>query len=82
MATARIDDLTIAYELVGDGDGEPWVITPGGRFSKDTPGVRELAERLAAGARAREAREEREEGRLEEDAHGHLPNGEADVIER
>jgi pimeloyl-ACP methyl ester carboxylesterase len=46
MATADIDGTTIAYEVIGD--GAPWVITPGGRFSKDTPGVRELAEALAA----------------------------------
>jgi pimeloyl-ACP methyl ester carboxylesterase len=48
MARADIDGLAIAYEVVGTG-GSPWVITPGGRFSKDTPGVRELAEALAAG---------------------------------
>jgi pimeloyl-ACP methyl ester carboxylesterase len=29
------------------GTGRPWVITPGGRFSKDSPGVRELAVALA-----------------------------------
>jgi pimeloyl-ACP methyl ester carboxylesterase len=29
------------------GTGRPWVITPGGRFSKDSPGVRELAGALA-----------------------------------
>ena len=46
MATATVNGLSIAYETVGE--GRPWVITPGGRFSKDTPGVRELAERLAA----------------------------------
>ncbi len=46
MATADIDGTTIAYELVGE--GTPWVITPGGRFPKETPGVRELAEALAA----------------------------------
>ncbi|HVM66920.1 MAG TPA: alpha/beta hydrolase [Acidimicrobiales bacterium] len=45
MATADIDGVTIAYEIVGE--GRPWVITPGGRFSKDTPGVRQLAEELA-----------------------------------
>ena len=48
MATATVDGLTIAYEVIGDGDGRPWAITPGGRFSKDDPGVRELAEALAA----------------------------------
>ena len=46
MATVDIDGVTIAYDIVGD--GRPWVITPGGRFSKDTPGVRQLAEALAA----------------------------------
>jgi len=29
------------------GEGDPWVVTPGGRFSKDSPGVRELAAALA-----------------------------------
>lgn len=45
MATADINGVRIAYEVIGT--GRPWVITPGGRFSKDTPGVRELAEELA-----------------------------------
>ena len=45
MPTAKIDGLTIAYEV--HGEGRPWVITPGGRFSKDYPGVRELAVALA-----------------------------------
>jgi pimeloyl-ACP methyl ester carboxylesterase len=38
--------LTLAYETIGE--GRPWVITPGGRFTKDEPGVRQLAEALAA----------------------------------
>ena len=46
MATATVDGLTLAYETIGE--GRPWVITPGGRFTKDEPGVRELAEALAA----------------------------------
>jgi pimeloyl-ACP methyl ester carboxylesterase len=46
MAHAKVDGLTISYEVVGE--GRPWAITPGGRFSKDFPGVRELAEALAA----------------------------------
>jgi pimeloyl-ACP methyl ester carboxylesterase len=46
MATVDIDGVTIAYEIIGE--GKPWAITPGGRFSKDTPGVRELAQDLAA----------------------------------
>jgi pimeloyl-ACP methyl ester carboxylesterase len=46
MPVARINDLSIAYDVVGT--GRPWVITPGGRFGRDTPGVRELAGELAA----------------------------------
>jgi pimeloyl-ACP methyl ester carboxylesterase len=45
VATATINGLTIAYEVIGE--GRPWAITPGGRFSKDTVGVRELATALA-----------------------------------
>jgi pimeloyl-ACP methyl ester carboxylesterase len=45
MPIAEQGDLEIAYEIVGAGD--PWVITPGGRFSKDYGGVREMAEALA-----------------------------------
>jgi pimeloyl-ACP methyl ester carboxylesterase len=41
-----VNGLSIEYELIGTG-GDPVVITPGGRFSKETPGVRELAEALA-----------------------------------
>ncbi|HEX4864745.1 MAG TPA: alpha/beta hydrolase [Acidimicrobiales bacterium] len=46
MPVAHQGDLEIAYEIVGE--GHPWVITPGGRFSKDYGGVREMAEALAA----------------------------------
>jgi pimeloyl-ACP methyl ester carboxylesterase len=45
MATATVGGLSLAYEVIGE--GRPWVITPGGRFSKDDPGVRELAQALA-----------------------------------
>jgi pimeloyl-ACP methyl ester carboxylesterase len=41
-----VNGLSIAYEVIGDG-GRPWAITPGGRFSRDSPGVRELAQALA-----------------------------------
>jgi pimeloyl-ACP methyl ester carboxylesterase len=52
MATVEIDGTPLAHDLIGDPGGRPWVITPGGRFSKDVPGIRELAEALAArGAR-------------------------------
>ncbi|HEY6319650.1 MAG TPA: alpha/beta hydrolase [Acidimicrobiia bacterium] len=45
MGRATVDGLSISYEVIGE--GRPWAITPGGRFSKDYPGVRELAEALA-----------------------------------
>jgi pimeloyl-ACP methyl ester carboxylesterase len=50
--TAKVDDkeeveLAIAYEVIGD-QGQPWIITPGGRFGKDYPGVREFGTALAA----------------------------------
>jgi pimeloyl-ACP methyl ester carboxylesterase len=49
MAIAMVDGLRVSYDLIGDanGTGRPWVITPGGRFSKDYPGVRELAQAIA-----------------------------------
>lgn len=45
MTTTTVKDLTVAYEVIGT--GRPWVITPGGRFSKDFPGVRQLAQAIA-----------------------------------
>ena len=47
MPRAEIDGIGIDYELIGT--GRAIAITPGGRFSKDDPGVRELAQALAAG---------------------------------
>ena len=47
MATVEINGTLLAYDVIGDADGEPWVLTPGGRFSKDEPGIRELAQALA-----------------------------------
>jgi pimeloyl-ACP methyl ester carboxylesterase len=47
MPSTTVDGRTIAYEVVGD-SGRPWIITPGGRFTKDEAGVRELAEAIAA----------------------------------
>ena len=46
MAVATVNGLSLGYELVGD-EGPAWVITPGGRFSKDHPGIREMATELA-----------------------------------
>jgi len=45
MATTKVRDLSVSYEVIGS--GRPWALTPGGRFSKDDPGVRELAHALA-----------------------------------
>lgn len=45
MACADIDGIRIRYDLLGA--GPLLVLTPGGRFSLDEPGVRPLAERLA-----------------------------------
>lgn len=45
MARATVKGLSLSYEVIGE--GRPWVITPGGRFGKDYPGVRELAQALA-----------------------------------
>jgi pimeloyl-ACP methyl ester carboxylesterase len=47
MARATVDGLTLGYEVIGDEGGQPWAITPGGRFTKESPGVRELAVELA-----------------------------------
>ncbi|HMK85382.1 MAG TPA: alpha/beta hydrolase [Steroidobacteraceae bacterium] len=48
MPSIDIGGIGIAYELIGEGKRAA-VITPGGRFSKDTPGVRSLALALAEG---------------------------------
>jgi pimeloyl-ACP methyl ester carboxylesterase len=48
MPKVDVGGIGIAYDLIGDGK-KAAVITPGGRFSKDTPGVRELAQKLAEG---------------------------------
>jgi len=47
VAHIRVNALSVSYEVIGDEGARPWVITPGGRFSKDSPGVRELAAALA-----------------------------------
>ena len=48
MAKIAIDGVGIAYELLGK-EGDPAVaLTPGGRFSLDAPGLRELANDLVA----------------------------------
>ncbi|HYA67977.1 MAG TPA: alpha/beta hydrolase [Acidimicrobiales bacterium] len=46
MPLATVQGLSIGYDIIGDG-GLSWVITPGGRFSRQVPGVPELASALA-----------------------------------
>ncbi len=48
MSEMRVNGHSVSYEIHGDQGARPWVITPGGRFSKDTAGLRELAVALAA----------------------------------
>lgn len=45
MPVARLNDLEIAYEVVGE--GQPWIITPGGRFHKEFGGIPDMARALA-----------------------------------
>jgi pimeloyl-ACP methyl ester carboxylesterase len=46
MPVAELDGIDIAYELVGT-EGQPWVLTPGGRFTKEVGGLPEMARALA-----------------------------------
>lgn len=50
MPRATIDifghAVGIEYELLGDVGGQPFALTPGGRFTMDTPGLREMADGL------------------------------------
>jgi pimeloyl-ACP methyl ester carboxylesterase len=47
MATTRVNGLTIGFDIIGNGD-RPWILTPGGRFARDVPGLPPLAEAIAA----------------------------------
>ena len=49
MPVADLDGIELAYELVGE--GQPWVLTPGGRFTKEVGGRPEMAQALAAEGR-------------------------------
>jgi pimeloyl-ACP methyl ester carboxylesterase len=42
MARIDIDGLELDYELIGPENGQPLVLTPGGRYPRDTAGVPEL----------------------------------------
>src|SRR5512145_2120603 len=51
MARIAISGIEIDYELLGPAGAQAVAITPGGRFPKESPGVPELAQALAAGGR-------------------------------
>jgi 2-hydroxy-6-oxonona-2,4-dienedioate hydrolase len=49
MSGVEVNGGHVEYELFGDRGGPVIVVTPGGRFSKDVPGVRRFGEALAEG---------------------------------
>jgi pimeloyl-ACP methyl ester carboxylesterase len=51
MARISISGVDIDYELLGDAGAAAIALTPGGRFPRDTPGLPQLAQALAAGGR-------------------------------
>jgi pimeloyl-ACP methyl ester carboxylesterase len=51
MPRIAVNGTGIEYEIHGPDSGHPVILTPGGRFHMDTPGVREFAQALAAGGR-------------------------------
>ncbi|MFA7586883.1 MAG: alpha/beta hydrolase [Novosphingobium sp.] len=51
MLRIPVNGITIACELIGRDGDQPVILTPGGRFSMATPGLRELADAIAAGGR-------------------------------
>ncbi|MBY4039206.1 alpha/beta hydrolase [Rhodococcus fascians] len=51
MAEVTVNGGRVVYEFVGPADGEVVVLTPGGRFGMSFGGVRDLADRLAAGGK-------------------------------
>lgn len=51
MARLSISGIGIEYKLLGKPDAPVVVLTPGGRFSMESPGLHELAEALVAGGK-------------------------------
>ncbi len=47
MAKIVVEGLTLDYELIGDENAPPLILTPGGRYPRDTAGVPELGRLLA-----------------------------------
>jgi pimeloyl-ACP methyl ester carboxylesterase len=48
VAHIEVDGIRIEYELLGEAGTQAVVLTPGGRYSKDIPGLPELGARLVA----------------------------------
>jgi pimeloyl-ACP methyl ester carboxylesterase len=51
MSRIEVSGIGVEYELLGQPRAPAIALTPGGRFAKDSPGVRELGEALAAGGK-------------------------------
>jgi len=51
VAEVEVNGGVVVHEFLGPEDAEVVVLTPGGRFSKDFPGVRPLAQALADGGK-------------------------------
>jgi pimeloyl-ACP methyl ester carboxylesterase len=51
MARANIDGIGIEYELTGEAKAPLVALTPGGRFTMDVPGLREMAKALVDGGK-------------------------------
>jgi len=47
MARIEVNGLELDYELIGPENGPPLVLTPGGRYPRDTAGVPELGQIFA-----------------------------------
>lgn len=48
MPRMNVDGIGIEYELFGKEGDQPVALTPGGRFTMDVPGLREMAQEFAA----------------------------------
>jgi 2-hydroxy-6-oxonona-2,4-dienedioate hydrolase len=51
MPAIEVNGGSVVYDLLGDPDAELVVLTPGGRFSKEIPGLRPLADAIVAGGK-------------------------------
>jgi len=51
MPRKKINGIGIEYELIGDKGAPPIALTPGGRFTMDVPGLRQMAKKFAKAGR-------------------------------